>query len=709
MRYLLIVILFFLPIASHATTTISAQVVRNQSGSGTCLISNGFPFPPGLVTEKAITDGTIKVLVNGSEIAVNISALRGRHPDGTLRSALIQFTISMKQGDVLPAKIIIGDGPRSFSDPTYIRPTYAIVTNNNVILPSDPDYITSTKITFRTLLPAGKGTAAEEKQYTTLAKYEFDYLSANNIGGTAQYENVEGMLGLWARTGDIRFWNYVVPYAFSWLKDFTPGSAAGPPCHADTFVNPDGRTPTNNTACGLASEWNAPRLLSFASMYLMTGYRDYWSAVAYFVQSEQSAVTDQTTADNLIITKGAYDIPRYNYSTKYAALLAAMMIDATLDIPGQYYSHRVMNLSDQATWTLQAIIDSKWDLKWIPFNSGSGVVPADGTTITQGVTTATLLGVYPTGTIDPKRHPGQSMPPTGYLQIRASTLSGDFSAGSITGIGADATGPSTSDYRNGISGFRSDSARSPNINQITASISGTTMTVTVGSGIIPGNYMTGGGILSDTFIISQLNGTTGGVGDYQISTPLTISSETITVSTVIPTFQLNFTNNFLIDYYLNITSDSRIPGLVQHNVNAFLENVRLMTADDYYYQRGGTWGTVLYGDPYTLENPPNMVSVTPYDLPEYARSLVFLIKTVGDQTVNGKTYSQWYAITVDTANNSPIGVLSWSWKNFGQFYGWGMDAPWIMAQTSLPVPLLRKPTYYSNIPGDKPDLARTSR
>lgn len=64
----------------------------------------------------------------------------------------------------------------------------------------------------------------------------------------------------------------------------------------------------------------------------------------------------------------------------------------------------------------------------------------------------------------------------------------------------------------------------------TASIAGTTMTVTaVGAGTIyPGANIKGTGVTPGTVILSQLSGTTGGVGTYQVSISQTVASTTIT-------------------------------------------------------------------------------------------------------------------------------------------------------------------------------------
>lgn len=68
---------------------------------------------------------------------------------------------------------------------------------------------------------------------------------------------------------------------------------------------------------------------------------------------------------------------------------------------------------------------------------------------------------------------------------------------------------------------------------VTASIAGTTMTVTaVGSGTLyPGHTIMGTGVVYGTTIVSQLTGTTGGVGTYQVSFSQTVASTTITAGT----------------------------------------------------------------------------------------------------------------------------------------------------------------------------------
>lgn len=68
------------------------------------------------------------------------------------------------------------------------------------------------------------------------------------------------------------------------------------------------------------------------------------------------------------------------------------------------------------------------------------------------------------------------------------------------------------------------------VNSVTGSIAGTTLTVTaIGTGALaPGQTISGASVVNGTTIISQLGGTAGSTGTYQVSISQTVSSTTIT-------------------------------------------------------------------------------------------------------------------------------------------------------------------------------------
>lgn len=76
-------------------------------------------------------------------------------------------------------------------------------------------------------------------------------------------------------------------------------------------------------------------------------------------------------------------------------------------------------------------------VRWMSYNTGTGNVPAIGTTITQGGVSGYLLGVWADYVSAPTAV-GAAMPATGYLKFREVT-GGQFAVGALTGIGASAT------------------------------------------------------------------------------------------------------------------------------------------------------------------------------------------------------------------------------------------------------------------------------
>jgi hypothetical protein len=80
-------------------------------------------------------------------------------------------------------------------------------------------------------------------------------------------------------------------------------------------------------------------------------------------------------------------------------------------------------------------------VRLIPYNSGTGNVPAAGTTISQGGVSATFLCAMSAVNAVPTAY-GAAMPATGFIKVKNKT-GGNFAAGALSGIGASATGADT--------------------------------------------------------------------------------------------------------------------------------------------------------------------------------------------------------------------------------------------------------------------------
>lgn len=77
-------------------------------------------------------------------------------------------------------------------------------------------------------------------------------------------------------------------------------------------------------------------------------------------------------------------------------------------------------------------------VRLIPYNSGSGNVPAAGTTVTQGGVTSELLGVWSAINTTPTAA-GSAMPSSGFIKVR-NVAGGAYASGALTGIGATSRG-----------------------------------------------------------------------------------------------------------------------------------------------------------------------------------------------------------------------------------------------------------------------------
>lgn len=79
-------------------------------------------------------------------------------------------------------------------------------------------------------------------------------------------------------------------------------------------------------------------------------------------------------------------------------------------------------------------------VRLIPYTSGTGNVPAAGTTITQGSVTSELLGVWSAINTTPTAA-GSAMPASGFIKVRnVSGGAGVYASGALTGIGATSRG-----------------------------------------------------------------------------------------------------------------------------------------------------------------------------------------------------------------------------------------------------------------------------
>lgn len=101
------------------------------------------------------------------------------------------------------------------------------------------------------------------------------------------------------------------------------------------------------------------------------------------------------------------------------------------------------NAPASLTGSISSVTINEGNLVWdsrtvriVPYSDGSGVVPAIGTSVTQGGVSGYFLGVWADWASAPVAA-GSAMPATGFLKFR-EVAGGNFQAGALSGIGATA-------------------------------------------------------------------------------------------------------------------------------------------------------------------------------------------------------------------------------------------------------------------------------
>jgi hypothetical protein len=179
-------------------------VQRFDGGTGMVLVSNAIPLTPGLLRADELAK--VRILVDGREKSIYIESLEGRHPDGSLRSVLVQFNATLGPTDVLPGEFVI-DQARGTTD--LPKPNVGRSMPAAAALPTSPDYLVGTGIVGPTI------TALESQaQGIPYNRYEQDFgtfadqhwIAEGELGCDDYYDRALTYYAFWARTGNAEYW-----------------------------------------------------------------------------------------------------------------------------------------------------------------------------------------------------------------------------------------------------------------------------------------------------------------------------------------------------------------------------------------------------------------------------------------------------------------------------------------------------------------------
>ena len=200
-------------------------IQRFDGGSGTVLVSNAIPLPPGRLMPGDASN--VQVYLGGTEQSIHAEELQGRHPDGSLRSLLVQFYAPVASATELPGEMIIGVARRTTD---IARPSAGRSVPAAVALPNDVDYLISTNI-------VGKSLKVSETAQLGLvfARYDQDFAKFSDLNWAAQgdnwtqnyYDRALGYYAQWMRSGNAQYWYRATRFAVSYRVNYLEANAYG--------------------------------------------------------------------------------------------------------------------------------------------------------------------------------------------------------------------------------------------------------------------------------------------------------------------------------------------------------------------------------------------------------------------------------------------------------------------------------------------------
>lgn len=181
--------------------SIALKVVRlDSTATGPVYVSGGLPLSQGRLNASDLNG--VRLMLGDTEIPRYIAALNGRHPDGTIRSVLLQFAINVSD----------------LSKPLRLEMVGRILPPLNRSNPRAEPIAIATPLSTDSLLASGifGMTISREKAPTSPAffqQYESDwvryeathYFANEDITEQQYYDRILAYFAFWARTGDPKY------------------------------------------------------------------------------------------------------------------------------------------------------------------------------------------------------------------------------------------------------------------------------------------------------------------------------------------------------------------------------------------------------------------------------------------------------------------------------------------------------------------------
>lgn len=188
-------------VADSGRLVADLSVLRFDGRSDLALVSNGIPLPAGLV--RPVDVPTLRVMVEGQEMAVAVGSLGALYGDGTVRAVLVQFRTTVPALGALRGQLRLGGLRTAASIPIVVAPRNPQV----VALPNSPEYLRQTGLTGplppKPLLGVTLDMFQHDADFGRLEGIDWARCGAAwSCGRTAGYDRALSLYQEWIRTGN---------------------------------------------------------------------------------------------------------------------------------------------------------------------------------------------------------------------------------------------------------------------------------------------------------------------------------------------------------------------------------------------------------------------------------------------------------------------------------------------------------------------------
>ncbi|MES3034531.1 MAG: hypothetical protein V4813_11105 [Gemmatimonadota bacterium] len=210
------------PAVGAPASRITLALTRFDGGSGNVLVSSGVPLAPSQLRLADVAK--LRLVVNGNEVPARITALKGLHRDGSLRSVLLQATVAIGSTPVA-AELQLGVAP-TLSAPAAVTP---VAKPAAMALPTG-EHLRASMIVGATRSIDSTSLSGYDSKFRQHADEQWALYGAD-WGNVNYYDRVLNHVAFWARGGEPVYMRRALDMAVDYREKYLVASDYLPSPH----------------------------------------------------------------------------------------------------------------------------------------------------------------------------------------------------------------------------------------------------------------------------------------------------------------------------------------------------------------------------------------------------------------------------------------------------------------------------------------------